>query len=117
MFCQLEFSLLAIRDDPLPRLRAEGSVYAAEQVAHEEQKRQRWAVRLPPLSLPNHRHTHFSSFFQFENSLRRHNHLGLVHALTLALAKSGGLPAAMEKAKEAMKERRERAEAEKKMQH
>jgi ubiquitin carboxyl-terminal hydrolase L5 len=59
----------------------------------------------------------FFVFSQFENSLRRHNHLGLVHALTLALAKSGGLPAAKEKAKEAMKERRERAEAEKKMQH
>ena len=50
---------------------------------------------------------------QFENSLRRHNHVGLVHALLLAMAKAGNLESATEKAKEKMKERIERARAEK----
>jgi ubiquitin carboxyl-terminal hydrolase L5 len=42
---------------------------------------------------------------QFENSLRRHNHVGLVQALLLALAKAGKLSAAEENAKKVMKER------------
>jgi ubiquitin carboxyl-terminal hydrolase L5 len=46
---------------------------------------------------------------QFENSLRRHNHLGLLHAFLLALAQAGKLEAAKEGAKSVMKERRERA--------
>lgn len=40
---------------------------------------------------------------QFENSLRRHNHLGLIHALVLALAKAGKLDAAKALARESMK--------------
>jgi len=45
---------------------------------------------------------------QFENSLRRHNHVGLVHALLLGLAKLGKLDAAADGAKEKMKERRQK---------
>jgi len=44
----------------------------------------------------------------FENSLRKHNHLGFLHALLLALAKAGKLDTAKEGAKTSMKERRER---------
>lgn len=43
---------------------------------------------------------------QFENSLRRHNHFGLIHALLLALAKGGLLDGAKESAKKALAERR-----------
>ena len=42
---------------------------------------------------------------QFENSLRRHNHVGLVHALLLALAKSGKMSSAEESAKKVMEDR------------
>jgi ubiquitin carboxyl-terminal hydrolase L5 len=48
---------------------------------------------------------------QFENSLRRHNHLGFLHALCLALAKGGKLEPAKEEAKKVMKERIERRKA------
>ena len=48
---------------------------------------------------------------QFENSLRRHNHVGLVHALIAAMAKAGKLKEAEGKAKEAMKERIEKRKA------
>ncbi|KIM79030.1 hypothetical protein PILCRDRAFT_10691 [Piloderma croceum F 1598] len=44
----------------------------------------------------------------FENSLRRHNHLGLLHTLLLGLAKVGKLDAVKEGAKKTMRERRER---------
>lgn len=54
-------------------------------------------------------------YSQFENSLRRHNHVGLVHALTLALAKAGRLEAVTEQAKTKMKERIERRQTEEKM--
>jgi ubiquitin carboxyl-terminal hydrolase L5 len=95
----LEFSLLALRDDPLPSLHAQLNAFqesgdqakAAEVIVKleaENNKRERWA---------------------FENSLRRHNHLGLLHAFLLALAKAGKLEAAKEGAKSVMKERRERA--------
>ncbi|KZS88713.1 cysteine proteinase [Sistotremastrum niveocremeum HHB9708] len=91
----LHFNLQAIRTDPLPGLRRElealqagGHVNLAQQILRqisaEEDKRQRWA---------------------FENSLRRHNPLGLIHALLLGLAKAGGLEAATTGAKEKMKER------------
>ncbi|KAI9442655.1 ubiquitin-specific protease [Lactarius indigo] len=80
----LEFSLLALRDDPLPTLHAQlSSAQAsgdgareadlAQGLADEHAKRDRWA---------------------FENSLRRHNYFGLIHSLTLALAKAGRLDAA-----------------------
>ena len=48
---------------------------------------------------------------QFENSLRRHNHVGLIHGLLTALAKSGNLSQAETKAKEAMKKRIEQRRA------
>ena len=44
---------------------------------------------------------HHPLYIQFENSLRRHNHLGLLHALLLGLAKAGKLDAAKEGAKKA----------------
>ncbi|TFY79987.1 hypothetical protein EWM64_g4026 [Hericium alpestre] len=91
----LEFSLLALHDDNLPRLeqqlaelQASGdevlSAEIAQQVANEQAKRKRWA---------------------FENSLRRHNHVGLIHALLHALAKGGRLESAAGAARLAMKER------------
>jgi ubiquitin carboxyl-terminal hydrolase L5 len=45
---------------------------------------------------------------QFENSLRRHNHVGLVYALLLELAKAGKLEPAKEEAKKIMRERVEK---------
>lgn len=94
----IEFSLLAIRDDPLPRmkrqaevLRESGKITEAEEllskISNESSKREQWA---------------------FENSLRRHNHMGLVHGLLIALAKGGKLPSMMEKARQVMRERIER---------
>ncbi|KAJ7209630.1 ubiquitin carboxyl-terminal hydrolase [Mycena pura] len=91
----LEFSLLALRDDPLPSLESQLRILqtsnnhseAAEiivKISTENSKRERWA---------------------FENSLRRHNHVGLVHALVVALAKAGRLEGAKESAKTAMTER------------
>ncbi|KDQ49378.1 hypothetical protein JAAARDRAFT_42945 [Jaapia argillacea MUCL 33604] len=93
----LEFSLLALHDDPLPSLQSRLKVLqesgkgndseAAEiivKLSTESAKRERWA---------------------FENSVRKHNHLGLIHALLLTLAKSGKLEGATEKAREVMKER------------
>ena len=49
-----------------------------------------------------------SPILQFENSLRRHNHVGLVHALLLGLAKGGGLSSAQEEAKKIMQVRIDR---------
>ncbi|KAJ7188551.1 ubiquitin carboxyl-terminal hydrolase [Mycena filopes] len=97
----LEFSLLALRDDPLPLLEAQLSRLQASnqhseaaeivvKISNENTKRERWA---------------------FENSLRRHNHVGLVHALAIALAKAGKLDSAKESAKKAMKERIEARKA------
>ncbi|KAF7298127.1 Ubiquitin carboxyl-terminal hydrolase [Mycena chlorophos] len=97
----LEFSLLALRDDPLPLLEAQlnqlqatnNHAQAAEivvKISTENSKRERWA---------------------FENSLRRHNHVGLVHALVVALAKAGKLEGTKETAKKAMKERIEARKA------
>jgi len=42
---------------------------------------------------------------QFENSLRRHNYVGMIHSLALALAKAGRLDAAAEGARTAMRKR------------
>ncbi|KAF9528516.1 ubiquitin-specific protease [Crepidotus variabilis] len=97
----LEFSLLALREDPLPSLRSQldraqapGQSPAANEllakISNENAKRERWA---------------------FENSLRRHNHVGLVQGLLLALAKGGKLGVAEESAKKAMKERIEQRRA------
>ncbi len=44
---------------------------------------------------------------QFENSLRRHNYVGMIHSLTLALAKAGRLDAAADGARTAMTKRLE----------
>ncbi|KAG8213553.1 hypothetical protein J3R82DRAFT_10206 [Butyriboletus roseoflavus] len=91
----LEFSLLALRDDPLPALKTQlehlqqtASRSEASQVVvkinNENSKRERWA---------------------FENSLRRHNHIGLVHALLITLANAGQLSSATENARKVMRER------------
>ena len=48
---------------------------------------------------------HLLSSLQFENSLRRHSYVGLIHSLTLALAKAGQLDAAVDGARTAMKTR------------
>lgn len=75
------FNLLAVRADPVPRLKAqlaqpglsEGERFQAqEQLAHEEAKRAKGAM---------------------ENSLRRHNILPVVLELFKALADSGDAPA------------------------
>jgi ubiquitin carboxyl-terminal hydrolase L5 len=50
-------------------------------------------------------------FSKFENSSRRHNHIGLVHALLLALAKAGKLDSAKADAQRVMQERLERQRA------
>ncbi|KAK1225290.1 hypothetical protein PQX77_011809 [Marasmius sp. AFHP31] len=95
----LDFSLLALRDDPLPALQAElknlqssgRESDAAElvvKIENENHKRERWA---------------------FENSLRRHNHVGLLHGLLVALAKAGRLGPAKETAKSIMKDKIQKA--------
>ncbi|PFH52069.1 hypothetical protein AMATHDRAFT_57892 [Amanita thiersii Skay4041] len=97
----LEFSLLALRNDPLPLYQSQLShartlgdtntiADLVSKIADENAKRERWA---------------------FENSLRRHNHVGLVHALLLALAKKGALSDARESAKKMMTERIEMKKA------
>jgi ubiquitin carboxyl-terminal hydrolase L5 len=42
---------------------------------------------------------------QFENSLRRHNYVGMIHSLAVALAKAGRLDAAADNARTAMRKR------------
>ncbi|KDR75309.1 hypothetical protein GALMADRAFT_123102 [Galerina marginata CBS 339.88] len=97
----LEFSLLALRDDPLPSLQSQLVHYQSTgdsssandtlaRITNESAKRERWA---------------------FENSLRRHNHVGLVQGMLLALAKAGKLSSAQEGAKKAMKDRIEQRKA------
>ncbi|KAG6812546.1 hypothetical protein H0H92_002315 [Tricholoma furcatifolium] len=93
--------LLALRDDPLPSLQARlhelqssGQSAAASEVAslvsRENDKRQRWA---------------------FENSLRKHNHVGLIHALLSSLAKGGKLASAQTQARATMQARIEKRRA------
>jgi len=95
----LEFSLLALHDDPLPSLQSQLreaqvagnqslAVDLTDRIADESAKRDRWT---------------------FENSLRRHNHVGLVHALLETLAKAGRLDEAKEGAKKVMAERTAKA--------
>ncbi|RPD78336.1 hypothetical protein L226DRAFT_558309 [Lentinus tigrinus ALCF2SS1-7] len=94
----LEFSLLAVHDDPVPRLQEQLSQLQAAghqseaselvvRLATENSKRERWA---------------------FENSLRRHNYLGFIHALLLGMTKAGTLDAAKDGAKKALQERIEK---------
>ncbi|KAI0745397.1 ubiquitin carboxyl-terminal hydrolase [Earliella scabrosa] len=94
----LEFSLLAVHDDPLPRIQEQLATLQAAgrqseagdlmvKLANENSKRERWA---------------------FENSLRRHNYLGFIHALLLGMAKAGTLHAAKDGAKKALQERIEK---------
>ncbi|KAJ7594681.1 hypothetical protein C8J56DRAFT_927375 [Mycena floridula] len=95
----LDFTLLALHNDPLPELEKEltrcqasnNHAEAAEIVVKidmENVKRAGWA---------------------FENSLRRHNHLGFAHALLSALASANLLEAAKEKAITRAKRERERS--------
>lgn len=98
-------------------------------------KRERWAVSgtKPFLSSPSVRLHHWSLRLasrmvpnltlsllplpppQFDNALRRHNHLGLVHALLVAMAKQGKLEEAVEESKKVMKERQDKARERAKM--
>ncbi|KAI0055749.1 cysteine proteinase [Artomyces pyxidatus] len=97
----LEFSLLALHDDTFPALQAQlaqaeasgdhaTAAGLAQHVANETAKRERWA---------------------FENSLRRHNYVGMIHALASALAKAGRLDPAIDGARTKMKERIEARKA------
>jgi Ubiquitin carboxyl-terminal hydrolases len=64
---------------------------------NENGKRQRWAVSFSFVPVSAVVLTIITPLYiQFENSLRRHNHLGLLHALLLGLAKAGKLDAAKE---------------------
>ncbi|KAI0344532.1 ubiquitin-specific protease [Trametopsis cervina] len=92
----LNFNLLALHNDPIPELQrqiaefnASGNTAAAAEISaklfRENHKRQQWA---------------------FENSLRRHNHIGLIHGLLKALAKAGKLNDAKSGAKKVLQERR-----------
>jgi len=92
----LHFSLLAIRTDNLPGLETDlqkaqeigdeaRASYLAGDIFTERAKRARW---------------------EFENSLRRHNHVGLIHSILLGLAKAGGLDGAVEGAKKKMIEKK-----------
>ncbi|KAF7981987.1 hypothetical protein HWV62_30815 [Athelia sp. TMB] len=93
----LEFSLLALRDDPVPALQIQlqhaqtlgehaAAAHLLATLDAETTKRERWA---------------------FENSLRRHNHLGLLHALLLALARAQKLTPAVEGARAKGRQMRE----------
>ncbi|EPS96263.1 hypothetical protein FOMPIDRAFT_1038210 [Fomitopsis schrenkii] len=101
----LEFSLLALHEDPVSRLEAQIS---GLQAAGRQAEAGDLIVRLSTENAKRER-------WNFENSLRRHNYVGLIHALLVALAKAGRLAAAKEGAKKALQERiekrKERGEA------
>jgi ubiquitin carboxyl-terminal hydrolase L5 len=78
------------------------SAEVAVKLNTENAKRERWAVSE---LLRNVQLLTANFVIQFENSLRRHNHMGLVHALLVALAKAGKLEHAKVGAKTVMKER------------
>ncbi|QRV94122.1 peptidase C12, ubiquitin carboxyl-terminal hydrolase 1 [Ceratobasidium sp. AG-Ba] len=101
----LHFNLLAVRDDPVPLLQAQ---LAAAQAEDHEQMAAELAARLSEEQEKRAR-------WDFENSLRKHNHLGLIHALLVELAKKGQLQGAIANAKTKMKERIEKARASGKM--
>ncbi|KAG8843730.1 hypothetical protein FRB96_003856 [Tulasnella sp. 330] len=97
----VHFNLLAIRSDPLPIIQTQLNEAKAknqselmrlleEQMLVEKEKRDRWA---------------------FDNSIRRHNHLGLIYALLSGMSQTGGLDKAVEGAKAKYKELREREES------
>ncbi|KAJ4000644.1 ubiquitin carboxyl-terminal hydrolase [Lentinula boryana] len=95
----LDFSLLALRGDPLLLLQAE---LAKLQTAGKQAEAAELVVKLESETSKRNR-------WNFENSIRRHNHVGLVHSLLVALAKAGRLEPAKENAKSVMKERIARA--------
>ncbi|KAE9408613.1 ubiquitin-specific protease [Gymnopus androsaceus JB14] len=97
----LDFSLLALRDDPLPLMQAE---LAELQASGKQSEAAELVVKLESENSKRNRWT-------FENSLRRHNHVGLVHSLLVALAKAGRLEPAKKEAKGLMKERIAKATA------
>lgn len=99
----LHFNLQAIRTDPLPNLKSQLSTLQSASSSPESQ------AQLAQLNEQIHREEAKRRQWDFENSLRRHNHLGLIHALLLGLAKANGLEAAKEDAKAKMKIRREKA--------
>ena len=118
---QLNFSLLALHNDPIPslekqlaELHASGNASLAAEVSakldRENHKRQQWAVSLQRSRFTVQRRicVLITYFLQFENSLRRHNYLGFIHALLLSMAKAGTLDAAKEGAKKALHERIEK---------
>ncbi|TFK89477.1 cysteine proteinase [Polyporus arcularius HHB13444] len=94
----LEFSLLAVHDDPLPRLQEQ---LAQLQAAGRQNEASELVVKLSTENSKRER-------WAFENSLRRHNYLGFIHALLLAMAKAGTLDAAKAGAKKALQERIEK---------
>ncbi|KAJ3810595.1 hypothetical protein EV368DRAFT_87631 [Lentinula lateritia] len=97
----LDFSLLALREDPLPLIQAE---LAELQAAGKQAEAADLVVKLESETSKRNR-------WNFENSLRRHNHVGLVHSLLVALAKAGKLESAKERAKGIMKERVSKAKS------
>lgn len=116
---QLEFSLLALRDDPLPTLQSQlnhhqalGNVAKATEtiaiINNEKNKRERWAVSN---SSPVVRTGDLMCKIQFENSLRRHNFVGLAYALLMALGKENLLSKAQDDAQKIMNERIEKRKA------
>ncbi|KAG8989944.1 hypothetical protein FRB93_003406 [Tulasnella sp. JGI-2019a] len=97
----VHFNLLAIRSDPLPIIQTQLNEANAkgqselvrlleEQMMVEKEKRDRWA---------------------FDNSVRRHNHLGLIYALLSGMSQTGGLDKAVEGAKARYKELLEKEES------
>ncbi|KAJ3926127.1 MAG: ubiquitin carboxyl-terminal hydrolase [Lentinula lateritia] len=97
----LDFSLLALREDPLPLIQAE---LAELQAAGKQAEAAGLVVKLESETSKRNR-------WNFENSLRRHNHVGLVHSLLVSLAKAGKLESAKERAKGIMKERVSKAKS------
>jgi len=77
-------------------------------INNEKNKRERWAVSS---SFPMTRTGDLMYKIQFENSLRRHNFVGLAHALLVALAKENLLPKAQDDARKIMYERIEKRKA------
>jgi len=97
----LEFSLLSLHEDPVPRLQAQ---LAELQATGRQAEASELIVRLSTENSKRER-------WNFENSLRRHNYVGLIHALLVALAKAGKLEVAREGAKKVMQERIEQRKA------
>lgn len=96
---EINFNLMAICADQAAALQSRLSAAQAggesemqildlqSRLAEELDKRKRW---------------------DFDNALRRHNHLGLVHALLVALAKQGKLQEAVEESRKVTRERRDK---------